>query len=61
MKNIEAFMNSLGGLAEMTAVFYQALVHSGLSEDVAIALTVKMIHEVAQLTLAKSEGNNETK
>lgn len=61
MKNIEEFMNSLGGLAEMTAVFYQALVHSGLSEDVAITLTVKMIHEVAQLTLAKSEGNNETK
>ena len=61
MKNIEEFMNSLGGLAEITAVFYQALVHSGLSEDVAITLTVKMIHEVAQLTLAKSEGNNETK
>lgn len=61
MRNIEEFMNSLGGLAEMTAVFYRALVHSGLSEDVAITLTVKMIHEVAQLTLAKSEGNNETK
>lgn len=61
MRNIEEFMNSLGGLAEMTAVFYQALVHSGLSEDVAITLTVKMIHEVAQLTLAKSEGSNETK
>lgn len=58
MKNVEEFMNSLGVLAEMTAIFYQALVHAGLSEDIAITLTVKMIHEVAQLTLAKSEGSN---
>lgn len=60
MKDFEQFMDSLGGLAEMTAIFYEALVHSGLSEDVAITLTIKMIHEVAQLTLSKSEDNDES-
>lgn len=61
MKNIEEFMNSLGGLAEMTAVFYQALVHTGLSEDVAITLTAKMIREVAEVTLLRSGDNDESK
>lgn len=62
MKNIEEFMNSLGGLAEMTTIFYQALVHAGLSEDIALTLTVKMIHEiaVASLMLSKSEDSDES-
>lgn len=41
-------------------IFYKALVASGLSEDVAITLTVKMIHEIAQIVLEKkSEEQDE--
>lgn len=60
MDKIKEFLNSIGVLAEISAIFYKALVASGLPEDVAITLTVKMIHEIARIVLEKkSEGEDE--
>lgn len=46
MDNLSNFIQSVGVMAEMTAIFYNALVDAGLSEDIAVTLTAKMIGEV---------------
>ena len=45
MDNLSNFIQSVGVMAEMIAIFYNALVDAGLSEDVAVTLTAKMIGE----------------
>lgn len=59
MDKFKEFLNSIGVLAEISAIFYKALVTSGLSEDVAITLTIKMIHEIAQITLEKKSEDED--
>lgn len=46
MEDLSNFIQSVGAMAEMTAIFYNALLDAGLSEDVAVTLTAKMIGEV---------------
>lgn len=46
MDDLSNFIQSVGTMAEMTAIFYNALLDAGLSEDVAVTLTAKMIGEV---------------
>lgn len=46
MDDLNNFIQSIGVMAEMTAIFYNALLEAGLSEDVAVTLTAKMIGEV---------------
>ncbi len=46
MDDLSKFIQSVGAMAELTAIFYKALVEAGLSEDVAVTLTAKMIGEV---------------
>ena len=46
MEDLSNFIQSVGAMAEMTAIFYNALLDAGLSEDVAVTLTAKMLGEV---------------
>lgn len=46
MDDLNSLLQSIGVMAEMTAIFYNALLETGLSEDVAVTLTTKMIGEV---------------
>lgn len=46
MDDLNNFIQSFGAMAEMTAIFYNALLKAGLSEDVAVTLTAKMLGEV---------------
>ena len=55
MEDLSNFIQSVGAMAEMTAIFYNALLDAGLSEDVAVTLTAKMIGEVIKA------GGNEQK
>ena len=52
MDDLNNFVQSVGAMAEMTAIFYNALLNAGLSEDVAVTLTAKMISAVI-----RSNGN----
>lgn len=51
MDDLSKFIQSIwndtfGVMAEITAIFYNALLEAGLSEDVAVTLTAKMLGEV---------------
>ena len=46
MDDLSKFIQSIGVMAEITAIFYNALLKAGLSEDVAVTLTAKMLGEV---------------
>ena len=46
MEDLSNFIQSVGAMAEMTAIFYNALLDAGLSEDVAVTLTAKLIGEI---------------
>ena len=46
MDDLSKFIQSIGVMAEITAIFYNALLKAGLSEDVAVTLTAKMIGEI---------------
>ena len=46
MDDLSKFIQSIGVMAEITAKFYNALLKAGLSEDVAVTLTAKMLGEV---------------
>ena len=46
MDDLSKFIQSVGAMAEMTAIFYNALLEAGLSEDVAVTLTAKLIGEM---------------
>ena len=46
MDDVSKFIQSIGVMAEITAIFYNALLKAGLSEDVAVTLTAKMLGEV---------------
>ena len=46
MGDLNSLLQSIGVMAEITAIFYNALLETGLSEDVAVTLTAKMLGEV---------------
>lgn len=46
MDDLSKFIQSIGVMAEITAIFYNALLKADLSEDVAVTLTAKMLGEV---------------
>ena len=48
MDDLSKFIQSIGVMAEITAIFYNALLKAGLSEDVAVTLTAKMLGEVVK-------------
>ena len=59
MDDLNNFIQSVGVMAEMTAIFYNALLKAGLSEDVAVTLTAKMLGEV--IKAGGSEQNEDEK
>lgn len=59
MDDLSKFIQSVGAMAEMTAIFYNALLEAGLSEDVAVTLTAKMIGEMIRSGGSKSEEDEQ--
>ena len=59
MDDLSKFIQSIGVMAEITAIFYNALLKAGLSEDVAVTLTAKMLGEV--IKAAGSEQKEDEK
>lgn len=59
MDDLSKFIQSVGAMAEMTAIFYNALLEAGLSEDVAVTLTAKMIGEMIRSSWSKSKEDEQ--
>lgn len=59
MDDLSTFIQSVGVMAEMTAIFYDALLKAGLSEDIAVTLTAKMIGEVIRSSGTTSQEDKQ--
>jgi len=59
MDDLSKFIQSVGVMAEMTAIFYDALLKAGLSEDIAVTLTAKMIGEVIRSSGTTSQEDKQ--
>ena len=59
MENLSKLIQSIGVMAEMAAIFYNALLKAGLSENVAITLTAKMIGEVVRSSSNASQEDKQ--
>lgn len=59
MDDLSKFIQSVGAMAEMIAIFYNALLEAGLSEDVAVTLTAKMIGEMIRSGGSKSKEDEQ--
>ena len=59
MDDLNNFIQSIGVMAEMTAIFYNALLEAGLSEDVAVTLTAKMIGEIIKADGSKQKEDEQ--
>lgn len=46
MDDLSSFIQAIGAMAEMTAIFYNSLLKAGLPDDVVVTLTAKMLGEV---------------
>lgn len=46
MDDVSNFIQAIGAMAEMTAIFYATLLKAGLPDDVVVTLTAKMISEI---------------
>ena len=51
-------IQALGVIGEMTAIFYNALLRAGLSEDVAVTLSAKMVGEFMRVIGKNGKENN---
>lgn len=60
MDDFTKFIQALGVMGEITAIFYNALLRAGLSEDVAVTLSAKMVGEVIRIIgKIEKENNND--
>ena len=59
MEDLSNFIQSVGAMAEMTAIFYNALLDAGLSEDVAVTLTAKLIGEIIKFGESKQKEDEQ--
>ncbi len=59
MDDLNNFIQSIGVMAEMTAIFYNALLEAGLSEDVAVTLTARMIGEIIKAGGSKQKEDEQ--
>ena len=58
MDDFTKFIQALGVMGEMTAIFYNTLLRAGLSEDVAVTLSAKMVGEFMQFIGKNGKENN---
>ena len=58
MDDFTKFIQALGVMGEMTAIFYNTLLRAGLSEDVAVTLSAKMVGEFMQVISKNGKENN---
>ena len=59
MDDFNKFIQALGIMGEMTAIFYKTLLKAGLSEDVAVTLSAKMIGELIHVIGKNGKENND--
>ena len=58
MDDFTKFIQALGVMGEMTAIFYNTLLRAGLSEDVAVTLSAKMVGEFMKKKKKNGKENN---
>ena len=59
MDDLNSLLQSIGVMAEITAIFYTTLLKAGLPDDVVVTLTAKMLGEV--IKAGGSEQNEDEK
>ena len=59
MDDLRNFIQSVGVMAEMTAIFYNAVLDAGLSEDIAVTLTAKLIGEIIKFGESKQKEDKQ--
>ena len=59
MDDLTSFIQSLGVMAETATILYNVLLEAGLSEDVAVALTAKLIGEIIKAGGSKQKENEQ--
>lgn len=55
MDALNSFIQSIGVMAETATMLYNALVDAGLSKDVAVTLTAKLIGEIIKFGESKQK------
>ena len=55
MENFNKIVESIGAMAEISAIYYHSLIKAGLPHDCAITLTAKMIGEIFKLCTGEEE------
>lgn len=58
MEDFTKFIQALGVMGETTAIFYKTLLKAGLSADVAVTLSAKMIGELIHIIGENRKENN---
>lgn len=58
MDYFSKFTQALGIMGEMTAIFYMSLLSAGLSEDIAVTLSAKMIGEFTNVIIKNEKETN---
>lgn len=59
MDDLNSFIQAIGAMAEMTAIFYAALLKAGLPDDVVVTLTAKMLGEVIKAGGSKQKEDEQ--
>lgn len=59
MDDLSNFIQAIGAMAEMTAIFYATLLKAGLPDDVVVTLTAKMLGEVIKAGGSKQKEDEQ--
>lgn len=59
MDALNSFIQSIGVMAETATMLYNALVDAGLSQDVAVTLTAKLIGEIIKFGESKQKEDEQ--
>lgn len=59
MDDVSNFIQAIGAMAEMTAIFYTTLLKSGLPDDVVVTLTAKMLGDVIKAGGSKQKEDEQ--
>lgn len=59
MDALNSFIQSIGVMAETATMLYNALVDAGLSKDVAVTLTAKLIGEIIKFGESKQKEDEQ--
>lgn len=58
MEDLNKIIQSIGVIGEMTGILFRSLVQTGMSEDIAITLSVKIVGEFIRATTKTDKEKN---